>query len=86
MPMTPPRAEVTPASTTKRARITRSLAPSALRMPISRVRSVTETIMMFMMPMPPTSSEIAAMVVSTVTTMLTMEVIISSISLRLMTM
>ena len=55
-------------------------------MPISRVRSVTETIMMFMMPMPPTSSEIAAMVVSTVTTMLTMEVIISSISLRLTTM
>ena len=86
MPMMPPRAEVTPASTTKRARITRSLAPSALRMPISRVRSVTETIMMFMMPMPPTSSEMAAMVVSTVTTMLTMEVIISSISLRLTTM
>ena len=27
---------------------------------ISRVRSVTETIMMFMMPMPPTSREIAA--------------------------
>ena len=66
--------------------MTRSLAPSALRMPISRVRSVTETIMMFMMPMPPTSSEMAAMAVSTVTTMLTMEVIISSISLRLTTM
>ena len=29
-------------------------------MPISRVRSVTETIMMFMMPIPPTSSEIPA--------------------------
>ena len=27
----------------------------ARRMPISRVRSVTETSMMFMMPMPPTS-------------------------------
>ncbi len=36
-------------------------APSALRRPISRVRSVTDTSMMFMMPMPPTSSEIAAM-------------------------
>ena len=30
-------------------------APIARRMPISRVRSVTETSMMFMMPMPPTS-------------------------------
>ena len=30
-------------------------------MPISRVRSVTETSMMFMMPTPPTTSEMAAM-------------------------
>ena len=30
------------------------LAPIAMRMPISRVRSVTDTSMMFMMPMPPT--------------------------------
>ena len=37
------------------------LAPSALRMPISRVRSVTETSMMFMMTTPPTTREIAAM-------------------------
>ena len=36
-------------------------APSALRVPISRVRSVTETIMIFMTPMPPTSSDSAAM-------------------------
>ena len=35
-------------------------APIALRMPISRVRSVTVTSMMFMTPIPPTSSEIAA--------------------------
>ncbi len=35
-------------------------APTALRMPISRVRSVTETSMMFITPIPPTSSEIAA--------------------------
>ena len=35
-------------------------APSALRTPISRVRSVTETSMMFMMTMPPTTSEMAA--------------------------
>ena len=39
-----------------------------------------------MMPMPPTSSEIAAMAVRMVTTMFTMEVIISSISLMLVTM
>ena len=31
-------------------------APSARRTPISRVRSCTETSMMFMMPMPPTMS------------------------------
>ena len=31
-----------------------------MRTPISRVRSVTETSMMFMTPMPPTSSAIAA--------------------------
>ena len=37
------------------------LAPTAMRTPISRVRSVTLTSMMFMMPMPPTSSEMAAM-------------------------
>ena len=38
-----------------------SRAPRALRMPISRVRSVTDTSMMFMMPMPPTTREMAAM-------------------------
>ena len=35
-------------------------APIALRIPISRVRSVTLTSMMFITPIPPTSSEIAA--------------------------
>ena len=35
-------------------------APIAIRMPISWVRSVTDTSMMFMMPMPPTRSEIDA--------------------------
>ena len=33
----------------------------ALRMPISRVRSVTDTSMIFIMPMPPTKREMAAM-------------------------
>ncbi len=36
-------------------------APIAMRMPISRVRSVTDTSMMFMIPIPPTSSETDAM-------------------------
>ncbi len=40
--------------------MSRPLAPIAMRMPISRVRSVTETSMMFMIPIPPTSSEIDA--------------------------
>ena len=36
-------------------------APMAMRSPISRVRSVTDTSMMFMTPMPPTTSEMSAM-------------------------
>ena len=48
------------ASTRNWKRIFRFVAPSALRMPISRVRSVTDTSMMFMMPMPPTSRLTAA--------------------------
>ena len=35
-------------------------APTALRTPISRVRSVTDTSMMFITPMPPTISEMHA--------------------------
>ena len=40
--------------------MSRVRAPTAMRRPISRVRSVTETSMMFMMPMPPTSSDTEA--------------------------
>ena len=36
-------------------RMRRRRAPSAMRTPISRVRSATETSMMFMTPMPPTT-------------------------------
>ena len=42
-------------------RISRRLAPSALRMPISRVRSVTEIVMIAMTPIPPTMSAIDEM-------------------------
>ena len=38
------------------------VAPMALRMPISRMRSVMLASMMFMMPMPPTSRLIPAMI------------------------
>ena len=41
--------------------MSRRVAPTALRIPISRVRSVTDTNMMFMIPIPPTRSETAAM-------------------------
>ena len=37
-----------------------SVAPIAFLIPISFVRSVTDTSMIFMIPIPPTSSEIAA--------------------------
>ena len=36
------------------------LAPIAMRTPISRVRSVTDTSMMFMIPIPPTRSDTPA--------------------------
>ena len=39
--------------------MSRERAPSALRMPISFVRSVTDTSMMFMMPIPATISATA---------------------------
>ena len=43
------------ASTRNCHRIVHRVAPSALRTPISRVRSVTEIIMIAITPMPPTS-------------------------------
>ncbi|SCJ87479.1 Uncharacterised protein [uncultured Oscillibacter sp.] len=61
IPSTPPREEVVAASMTNWRMMAPSRAPSALRMPISLVRSVTDTSMMFMMPMPPTTREMAAM-------------------------
>ncbi len=50
----------TVASATNWPRIAPRGAPMALRMPISRVRSVTVTSMMLVMPIPPTSRLIAA--------------------------
>ncbi len=44
-------------------RMSRRRAPTAIRMPISLVRSVTETSMMFMMTMPPTMRAIEEMAI-----------------------
>src|SRR5438552_5121942 len=55
MPSTPPSNVRVAASTRNCHRISRRVAPMALRTPISRVRSVTETIMIAMTPIPPTS-------------------------------
>ena len=52
--MRPPRAHRITASVVNWMRMVRRVAPMALRTPISRVRSVTETSMMFITPTPPT--------------------------------
>ncbi len=44
--------------------MSRVRAPTAMRSPISRVLSVTETSMMFMIPMPPTSRLTEATLIS----------------------
>ena len=58
IPMMPPTSASVIASMTNCDRMWLRRAPTALRSPISRVRSVTDTSMMFMMPIPPTRSAI----------------------------
>ena len=58
----------------------RSRAPMASRMPISRVRSVTDTSMMFMMPMPPTSRLTAATAASSVVMICVVDATLAAIS------
>ena len=60
-PSRPPASPSTDASTRNCRRIEPGRAPSALRRPISPIRSVTDTSMMFITPIPPTSSEMMAM-------------------------
>ena len=67
-------------------RMAPSRAPRALRMPISLVRSVTDTSMMFMMPMPPTSRLMAAMRIRIIIRVFSMESMASIISAEVMTM
>src|SRR5438067_8352 len=59
-PIMPPSRHNTSASTRNWNRMLNRVAPSALRTPISRVRSVTDTSMMFMIARPPTSRLTAA--------------------------
>ncbi len=70
-----------PVSTTASVRnctmMSRRRAPTALRMPISLVRSVTDTSMMFITPMPPTSRP---MELSTTITSATVEVMLRNCS------
>ena len=66
MPMTPPSMLNTSASIRNWVRISRPRAPIDIRMPISRVRSVTETSMIFIIPMPPTKSETDAILASSI--------------------
>ena len=54
----PPTLVSTAASIRNCTRISRRRAPMALRTPISRVRSVTEMVMIAITPMPPTISAI----------------------------
>ena len=54
------------------------VAPRALRSPISRMRSVTETSMMFITPMPPTSSEMPATPPSRMVRVLSTEVAVDT--------
>src|SRR4051812_45296249 len=60
-PHRPPSALMENDSTRNCSTMSARRAPMARRTPISRVRSSTEASMMFMMPMPPTSSEMLAM-------------------------
>src|SRR5712691_13073656 len=64
-PTAPPMTAIVEDSIKNWRRMSPRRAPNALRTPISRVRSVTLTSMMFMMTMPPTTSEMEAMAMVT---------------------
>ena len=85
MPRMPPITDSVTDSIKNCRRMLTLLAPTAMRMPISRVRSVTETSMMFMMPMPPTTSEMTAMEASSMEVTLVVLRRASSICERLRT-
>ena len=59
-PMIPPVILIRMASIRNWLRISIPRAPTDMRRPISRVRSVTDTYMIFIMPIPPTTREMPA--------------------------
>src|SRR5512138_859644 len=61
MPISPPSRQTSTDSMRNCCMMSSCRAPTAIRMPISKVRSVTDTSMMFMTPMPPTMREMTAM-------------------------
>ena len=79
-PITPPMRLKMMLSVRNCSKMAEFFAPIDMRKPISLVRSVTVTYMMFIMPMQPTNKEIKAMATKTVVIMLVMDDIISSIS------
>ncbi len=66
-PATPPSRLSVTASATNWLKMLNGVAPMALRMPISRTRSLIEASMRFMMPMPLTSSDTPAMALPPIT-------------------
>ena len=78
--MIPPNVESTIASNRNCIMTSLANAPIAKRMPISRVRSVTDTSMMFMMPMPPTTRLTAAIAPKSAVIALVVLVTVSAIS------
>ena len=69
-----------PASNTNCCIMCFFFAPRDLRIPISLVRSVTDTSIMFIIPIPPTSREMPAMHTKAIFMVLVMVVISSKIS------
>ena len=79
-PNNPPVREMSTDSIRNWSEITKPVAPTAIRKPISLVRSVTETSMMFMMPIPATSNEKAAATTRMTVTVSIVEDMVSIIS------
>ena len=85
IPRKPPITPIMTASMRNWVIIVSYVAPNALRMPISLVRSVTDTIMIFMMPMPPTMREIAAILPRKRVSMAVVLFMVSKMLVRLLT-
>ena len=79
-PINPPVTDINTDSMRNCSEMTGPVAPTAIRRPISFVRSVTLTSMMFMMPIPATSSEKAAATTRIIVTVSIVDDIVSIIS------